>query len=382
MAQSSSLPGRERPDIMKRLSVFIAIILSPGMLLPVLMRGLAEAWSADAPVSTPVCTAGGVQMLPAIVSDGSGGAIISWVDYRNPDICDVFAQRLDSARVPQWTADGVYVCTSDMGEHAMTSDGSGGAIIVGQHLLKDRWAVYAQRVDPSGAPQWTAGGVVVATAASRPTVISDGSGGAVVSWHESIYEGIGDYRYKIRLQRVNAAGVSLWVADGVHVCTTGLDDHVMIGDGLGEVIVTWQEGPDCTFDIHAQQLDSAGTPEWGTAGVAVCTSPKFQHSPVTVGDGSGGAIIAWSDVRAGQEVNVCAQHLDSAGVPQWTANGVVVSGDAGLTTMIGAGSGGVIIAWLTELDNRQNSESDLRTSLLTCVPVLRMYPAGLHSWTF
>ena len=329
---------------MKHLSVFIAIILLAGVLLPILMPRSVKAWSTDPTVNTPVCTAEGVQMLPAIVGDGSGGAIVSWVDYRDPDSCDVFAQRLDSAGVPLWAANGVYVCTTDMAEHAMTSDGSGGAIIVGQHLLNDRWAVYAQRVDSSGVPQWTAGGVVVSTPAYQPSIISDGFGGAIIAWHG---KDIGGDRYEVRLQRVNAAGVPQWAADGVYVCNSDLDEYVMTSDELGGAIITWQEGPHYTSDIYAQRLDSSGTPQWGTNGLPICTSPEFQSMPVIASDGSGGAIIAWHDARTGKNQNVYAQKVDAAGVPQWTANGVVVSSDAGLPTMIGDGSGGAIIAWLT-----------------------------------
>jgi hypothetical protein len=40
------------------------------------------AWSDDPTVNTPICMASYKQSSPAITSDGAGGAIITWQDYR------------------------------------------------------------------------------------------------------------------------------------------------------------------------------------------------------------------------------------------------------------------------------------------------------------
>jgi len=44
-----------------------------------------------------------------IVSDGAGGCIIVWKDYRLGT--DIYAQRVDKYGTPLWTANGVAVCS-------------------------------------------------------------------------------------------------------------------------------------------------------------------------------------------------------------------------------------------------------------------------------
>src|SRR5262245_4583427 len=50
-----------------------------------------------------------------------------------------------------------------------------------------------------------------------PSVISDGAGGAIVAWQD-MRGGVGSPG-DIYAQRVNAAGVALWAAQGASVCT-------------------------------------------------------------------------------------------------------------------------------------------------------------------
>ena len=43
-------------------------------------------WSSDPAVNTPICLASEYQDLPQIISDGNGGSIITWVDWRNTPV--------------------------------------------------------------------------------------------------------------------------------------------------------------------------------------------------------------------------------------------------------------------------------------------------------
>lgn len=116
-----------------------------------------------------------------IISDGSAGAIITWYDYRSGSNYDIYAQRVDSAGVVQWTVDGVAICTNPGNQEwpQIISDGSAGAIITWHDDRSGNWDIYAQRVDSVGAVQWTADGVAICTAPGdqySPQMISDGSG--------------------------------------------------------------------------------------------------------------------------------------------------------------------------------------------------------------
>ena len=84
-------------------------------------------WTTD---GIPICTQDS-NYNPMIVSDGSGGAIIAWQSYRGSATADIFAQRVNSSGVVQWTFNGTPVCVVvfEQDTIAMISDGLGGAIL-------------------------------------------------------------------------------------------------------------------------------------------------------------------------------------------------------------------------------------------------------------
>src|SRR5216117_3092139 len=109
------------------------------VLLPVVLAALGSvapvawaAWPSDPSVNVPLCTAAADQRFPTIVSDGAGGAIVTWTDQRDTIATgsDIYAQRVNAAGVPQWAANGVALCTAANDQVAPTiaSDGAGGAI--------------------------------------------------------------------------------------------------------------------------------------------------------------------------------------------------------------------------------------------------------------
>src|SRR5262249_27048992 len=150
-----------------------------------------------------LCTAANDQLYPTIISDGAGGAIVTWEDARSGSN-DIYVQRVNAAGVPQWTANGVGICTATDTQDLPTiaSDGAGGAIITWSDFRSGtNRDIYAQRVNAAGAPQWTANGVAVCTATGsqfNPTIVSDGSGGAIITWEDDRND-IGD----IYAQRVS-----------------------------------------------------------------------------------------------------------------------------------------------------------------------------------
>src|SRR5262245_21565712 len=122
---------------------------------------------------------------------GPGGAVMRWQDRRGGVNHDIYAQRLDPAGVPQWAAGGVPLCTAGGNDAyvTVTTDGAGGAIAAWQDYRSGTISdVYAQRVNAAGVPQWTVGGVAICTAVGNQenvTIVSDGAGGAIVTWQDS-----------------------------------------------------------------------------------------------------------------------------------------------------------------------------------------------------
>ncbi len=110
----------------------------------------APGWPGN---GLPVCAAAGPQIAPALVRDAWDGVIAAWQDGRGGGY-DISAVRTagDGSVVPGWGAGGTAVCTAagDQTVPAMVSDGAGGAIVVWQDMRSGVPAIYAQRVSDGG----------------------------------------------------------------------------------------------------------------------------------------------------------------------------------------------------------------------------------------
>lgn len=356
----------------------------------------------------PLCTAANDQVWVEMIPDGAGGAIVAWADYRNGASFDIYARRVDASGTAFWGADGVALCTAagDQDRPAMASDGAGGAILTWRDYRSgSNFDNYVQRVDASGTVMWTANGVPLCKAAGNqidPQIVPDGAGGAIVTWADSR----NGTDYDIYARRVTASGVGQWATDGLAVCTTSSgqynptidansaggaiiawgsneDIHAqwvspsgvmkwavdgvllsdgpvystveyfpeIISDGEGGAIATWnryRNGID--FDVYAQRVDVSGAIRWASGGVAICTLDYGQESPKIVPDGMGGAVITWQDERIGISgwIDIFAQRVDASGYAQWTADGVALCtavGDQRGPSIALDGAGGAIVAW-------------------------------------
>jgi hypothetical protein len=316
-------------------------------------------WPAD---GLAISTAAYNQEAPQLVGDGSGGAIIAWHDYRSGSSYDIYAQRVDANGDTLWPADGLAISTaaSDQYSPQLVGDGSGGAIIAWHDYRSGNWDIYAQRVDANGDTLWPADGLAISTAANNQyfrQLVGDGSGGAIITWWDSRSGSYSD----IYAQRVDANGDTLWPADGVAICTAAYSqqDPQLVGDGSGGAIITWEDYRSGNWDIYAQRVDANGDTLWPAAGVAICTVAYSQQDPQLVGDGSGGAIITWEHYRSGSSYDIYAQRVDANGDTLWPADGVAISTAAytqEAPQLVGDGSGGAIITWH---DYRSGSSYDI-----------------------
>ncbi len=302
------------------------------------------AWT---PGGVPICTASDYQVLVQICSDGAGGAIISWTDYRTdgyPTNPDVYARKINANGVPEWTSNGVPICTESntQGLQQMCSDGAGGAIIT---WIDDRTAVssyniYAQRVLSTGVRDWTLNGELICpTLSLYPAICSDGSGGAIITWTDT-----SDGNYNIYAQKVNPSGLEQWTANGEVLCSDSntQDEPQICIDGDGGAIIVWRDTRGSTDDIYARKINSSGDVEWTSNGVPICTAGGNQDDHQICSDGAGGAIITWDDG------NIWAQKIDTDGVVKWTTNGKAIctaTDTQQYAQICSDGAGGAIITW-------------------------------------
>jgi len=345
------------------LVALIVVIVQPAV-------SLAQ-WVED---GVPICTATGDQQLPYLVADGTGGAIITWGDGRSGS-GDVYAQMIDASGTPQWSANGVAICTGTGTQQSpqLVSDGAGGAIITWMDNRSGNENIYAQRVNGSGTVQWTTNGVAICTATgdqTYPQVATDGDGGAIITWDDK-RSGERD----IYAQRVNATGTVQWTANGVAICTaTGKQgEPQLIPDSAGGAIIAWDDVRNGNYDIYAQRVDADGNINvfWPTNGIDICTATGYQEYPQLTTDIAGGAIITWFDSRNGN-FDIYAQKVHADGLVPWAIDGIPIctaTGSQEYPQLALDGTGGTIITWF---DSR-NGNDDIYAQ--------RIDPSGNPLWT-
>jgi hypothetical protein len=105
-----------------------------------------------------------------------------------------------------------------------------------------------------------------------------------------------------------------------------------VSDENGGAIIIWEDSRSGNKDPYAQRINASGVVQWQTDGFVFGSGAGDANDLDITPDGTGGAIVTWSDDRNGND-DVFAQHIDRGGrtarfVP--VLNGVFdVPGDQG-----------------------------------------------------
>lgn len=379
-------------------SSLITVLLSI-FLLVILLGGLLSSMGGMAPPPPPA---------PTMVSDGSGGAFLVWLDNPWHSDAAIRAQYVDAQGNLLWGEDGRQLAAGYAGQPYAVGDDNGGIIIdwkddSGSHLNKlgpdgdTIWVMEsfssrsvmgmvkdgssgalillydpndglsAQRVSSEGSILWGENGTFLGYTQDihrDESLVSDGIGGAVIIWQEQSE----NYYMEIRAQRLSATGLSLWGDDGIIVTSMEQgqgNNRDVIADGMGNFFIAWDTGDlIADTDVYIQKLDGSGNKQWGEEGILVCHNPEteprlgafdMQSHPQMAADGSGGVIITWHDRRRIMNREVFAQRFNEDGETLWTENGVWVwdipaeyyMTTSGIlnATVIPDGAGGAAIVW-------------------------------------
>lgn len=297
-----------------------------------------------------ICAASGIQATPRICSDGSGGAIIVWRDYRRwpgasnyPN--DVYVQRVNSTGDIQWAHNGVLISeTNSQGYPNIISDGEGGAIVA----WEDQNNIYAQKINSSGDIQWDSNEMPICEAIASqiyPVMCIDGLGGVFFSWSDE--RNYATTEYDIYAQRVNSTGDIQWEVNGTPIIRKNYDQkQVQIcNDGSGNAILTWVDlGASLPYTVYTQKIDIEGNSLWNPTGIELGNAYQSYPQPQICVDGAGGAFIAWYHFDINTTIR--AQHVDSMGYINWYDGGIIASNS--VTKDLGICSdefGGCIITW-------------------------------------
>ncbi|MCZ7556419.1 MAG: choice-of-anchor D domain-containing protein [Bacteroidia bacterium] len=391
-------------------------------------------WISDAASNNAICREGNYQRSPRLVSDGKGGAIICWADERAAaGVIKVYAQRIDKDGIVRWPVNGVVIspALSKQLKPEIIADGAGGAIIVWTDTRNINTDIFAQRIDSSGNVLWTAEGVPVATGSSEqmdPQLASDGQQGAIVTWSAHTNTAQDGH---IFAQRIDSNGNQLWSPELTLSFSDQFESRPSIAsDGNGGAYIAWVFYNNAAYDVYMQRVTSGGAQMWTNGGVGIAIDGGPQDSPMLVADGTGKAFlayydwnsgsrptlhvavvnpdstkaaslrvtsssggqtnpqlsnigpgllgIAWEDGRVSGKTRAYAQIIDNTGKKSWAADGVAVTNRAGSHAtpfVIPDGNGGIIVSW--EDQTTSIIESDIFAQRISSAGALLWSNAGV-----
>ena len=244
-----------------------------------------------------VSRAGFIRQNLSISTDGVGGVLLSWEDYRNhsTSAADIYAMRIqsDGNPAPGWTANGLRVTNLPGFESAsaIASDADGGAYLayeVEEYPSYDEF-VLVQHLLPTGevVPGWPPNGRnIMANPGGwefSPAMVTDGAGGVIVAW-ESYTHG------EIRAQRFAADGPVAVLLSLVNAAATP-----------EAVRLVWHGAEASLLAVNVERR-SGVSPEWVRVGSAVADAVgriEFEDRSVRPG-GRYAYRLVWTEHGAAQ----------------------------------------------------------------------------------
>jgi hypothetical protein len=322
---------------------------------------------------------------PILISDNNGGALLVYEVTVNGGADQIYIQHVNGQGTELWNAGagglGVAVATDSRirnygfsNNESAVSDGNGGAFITWQAYTP--FNIFVQHVDKNANLIWGSGGVQVTSTDSLNTgyasfVVNSGKNTATVAY---------SYGTRLYLRRIKNNGA---LGDSAALLTSAFSNfgHVYLAfDNVSakrNVFAVWQDTKNIStagIDLYMQRVDTTGKKLLATDGVVLAGDvgdesypyvltdangamfttylmgqrAKLQHtqvngtnlfngtiglditnngggnsSPVITYNGTGGVISLWHDSRFSVE-SLYAQDFDADGNPLWRTNGVPV----------------------------------------------------------
>lgn len=305
---------------------------------------------------------------PVVVSDGTGGAIFAWNNYKtyfkalHDDFFCIQKIARDGTRL--WGEEGKTLVNSSpyrtlteaeksagikgtigrslptyTGTHDIASNGDGGVFVIWEEEgNQGERTVYAQRLDGNGNPVWNDSVMLWGAPYLGGSLHSDGSGGAILAG-PSYWQHIGGNGEL--LERTD------YFPDSV---SDGLDGHINVRVENRPLHIAATAIPPYYNQniVYVQRFDDQKKPVWPEKPVFATPDGSLLAPLDYIADGRGGIILIWQL----QKRNVAyggtfAQKIDAEGTIKWDEEGLAVFNASDsyqdTATVLSDGSGGALI---------------------------------------
>lgn len=355
-------------------------------------------WNTVASPVTVFTGAVGINFLD-IISDGKGGAYVSWNNLIDQYTYDVYLQHVSASGDLLFGSGGRKVNSPAItvntgGKLCLSGDG---VIIVWGNEQVDPWGpnpqnsnVFVQRFDALGNPQW-AGDMPVSTVLSQkmfPVIVADNNGGAFVCFSDSRNsdkDQAGYYtNFDIYMQHLDSNGQRLWgMQDSIltneagsqmtyEAYTSVFYSNSIVQDGAGGFVVVFINADGSA--LYAQRVHSNGSRAWASA-TAFIGEYNTKYTLRVIPDGQNGIVATWHTVPPSGRF-VYAQRVAADGSLPWASSPLIINSATdwqSLPTPVGIaedGMGNYVFAWL----------NDFYTDNVAELKVQKVSPNGSFLW--
>ena len=303
------------------------------------------------------------QPNPKVVQTSDGNYVFFWRIGSGPQ--KLALQKINAAGVKQWGSSPIIWISGTTENYdwpAIVPSDNGSVIVMfsgytGSFISPSNYRIYSQKVSGAGTRVWNGTQDTVYSLGRvsgfyTPRLFSDGNSGAVYCWH--------DDRNSVNLttgyvQRKNSAGVIQFPVNGTAVSGNASNNHfspvAAYMPATGETYVAWQEanGGQTRVGFNVQKINSSGTRQWGTDGIAIQSLGTDQVVAYTVMTKDTTAIICFNQSAAGGNNIIKASKLGTSGAYLWAGNiitaGSIASSKIRLNSVINPANSNSILCW-------------------------------------
>jgi hypothetical protein len=180
----------------------------------------------------------------------------------------------------------------------------GGGVLLAFRRPAFTGTLEAYRYSPDGAVVWSNTLQTLNTAGNVQTCV-DGSGGGYFVWEDTRNAAAAD----IYGAHATSSGslASGWIAEGLPLCAAvgAQTEPTAVPTPLGGAYFSWFDQRAPTKGVFSLRVTGTGAPEsgWDPGGNAICQTTGDRTNLRTFGDGTGGLILVWGDLRGtGQDI--------------------------------------------------------------------------------
>ncbi len=185
-----------------------------------------------------------------------------------------------------------------------------------------------------------------------PKIAASGDGSTWLGWFDQR-----GGSYAVYVQRLDAQGVETFAHGGLLVSnqpqSTSLVNWDLISDGAGGCVLAFTDtraGSD--LDVYAYRIDATGQELWGANGVTLSNNADFEADPSIARTSDGYFVFAWANIPSPGPGSIRLQKLDQNGNPQYIADGIPIFGQGtekpAFSSIAASDSGSYIVSWVRD----------------------------------